>query len=390
MIQLHGPVIDNEQLAMLRHIDKPGFKAVTLPILYRVGGLTNGAQSHNDDSNPALPSPGIENKAAVSSSLSGPPAVGATAGTTPNPVTGEASTKPAAAVASNPPTASGATTPEGRALEVALADMFAQASQAIRDGANILILSDRGVTHDLAAIPALLAVAGLHHHLIREGTRTKIGLVLESGEPREVHHMAVLIGYGCGAINPYLAFEAIDDMIRQGVLEGMDHKKAVKNFIKAAPRAVIKTMSKMGISTMASYRGAQIFEAIGLNHDVISASTSPAPRRRSRARARRNCAGVEDIGIAPGSRSAARTPRPLTWAGSINIALGAEYHLFNPESIHKLQLSSRTNNYKVFKEYAQEINDQFEAPLHPSRHVRAQISLRRRFPSMKLNPRKAS
>src|SRR5262249_38704045 len=120
-----------------------------------------------------------------------------------------------------------------------------------------------------AAIPALLAVAGVHHHLIREGTRTKVGLVLESGEPREVHHFSLLIGYGAGAINPYLAFETLDDMIRQGVIRDIPHDIAVKHYVKAIGKGVMKVMSKMGISTAQSYCGAQIFEAIGLNKDVI-------------------------------------------------------------------------------------------------------------------------
>ena len=127
----------------------------------------------------------------------------------------------------------------------------------------------RSVSAAQAPIPALLAVSGLHHHLIRNGTRTKVGLVLESGEPREVHHFALLIGYGASAINPYLAFETIDDLIAQGMLKDTDHKKAIKNFIKGTVKGVVKTMAKMGISTIQSYCGAQIFEAIGLNRDVI-------------------------------------------------------------------------------------------------------------------------
>src|SRR5207244_10487619 len=134
---------------------------------------------------------------------------------------------------------------------------------------NLIILSDRGLDRCDAPIPALLAVSGLHHHLIREGTRTKVGLILESGEPREVHHFALLIGYGAGAINPYLAFETLDDMLRQGQLTGIDHDHAVKNFVKAANKGVVKVMSKMGISTVQSYCGAQIFEAIGLNKAFI-------------------------------------------------------------------------------------------------------------------------
>src|SRR6185295_14556764 len=152
---------------------------------------------------------------------------------------------------------------EGAAgLEKALDEICAQASRSIAAGVNIIILSDRGVNKDNAAIPALLAVSGLHHHLIREGLRTRVGLVLESGEPREVHHFAVLIGYGAGAINPYLAFETLDDMIRQGLLAGVDHRKAVNHYTKAVKKGVLKVMSKMGISTLQSYRGAQIFEAV--------------------------------------------------------------------------------------------------------------------------------
>src|SRR5678810_1419944 len=130
-------------------------------------------------------------------------------------------------------------------------------------------MSDRGVNKEWAPIPALLAVAGVHHHLIREGTRTQVGLVLESGEPREVHHFSLLIGYGCGAINPYLAFETLDDMIREGLLVNVDHKTACKNYVKAAVKGVVKVISKMGISTIQSYRGAQIFEAVGLHHDLV-------------------------------------------------------------------------------------------------------------------------
>src|SRR5690606_15641040 len=135
-------------------------------------------------------------------------------------------------------------------MEKALDDLFEAANRAIEDGYNVVILSDRGVNREWAPIPALLAVAGLHHHLIREGTRTRVGLVLESGEPREVHHFALLIGYGCGAINPYLAYETLDDMIRQGLLRDIDHKTAVKNYTKAVTKGVVKVISKMGISTI--------------------------------------------------------------------------------------------------------------------------------------------
>ncbi len=344
MLQLHGPILDNEQLEQLRHIDKPGFKSVTLPILYSLGSSSEGGAGN-------LPAPVGNLPTGTGEALTGQGASPSESGSTPVPSgrlpdgTGRLPVLPASA--------------EGRSLEAALEQLFKQASQAIKDGANIVILSDRGITHDLAAIPALLAVSGLHHHLIREGTRTKIGLVLESGEPREVHHMAVLIGYGCGAINPYLAFEAIDDMIREGTLEGIDHKKGVKNFIKACTKSVIKTMSKMGISTVASYRGAQIFEAIGLNKDVISKYfTGTASQVEG---------GGIDI-LAKESKQRHRTGFPergahvptLDVGGQYQYRAGGEYHLFNPESIHKLQLSTRTNNYKVFQEYATEINDQLK------------------------------
>src|SRR5262249_1134465 len=140
---------------------------------------------------------------------------------------------------------------EGAAgLEKSMTELCQRASDAIAAGNDILILSDRGINSENAPIPALLAVAGVHHHLIRGGTRTRCGLVLETGEPREVHHFALLIGYGAGAINPYLAFEAFDDLIHQGQFKGGDHTRAVKNYVKAVNKGVVKVMSKMGISTV--------------------------------------------------------------------------------------------------------------------------------------------
>src|SRR5580658_5602604 len=166
-------------------------------------------------------------------------------------------------------------------LVKAMDDLCTRASNAVEAGANLLILSDRGVDHEMAPIPALLAVAGVHHHLIREGSRTRVGLVLESGEPREVHHFSLLIGYGAGAINPYLAFETLDEMIRQELLTNVKHKDACKNFVKAITKGVSKVMSKMGISTAASYCGAQIFEAIGLSKEVIDTYFTGTPSRVS-------------------------------------------------------------------------------------------------------------
>ena len=167
----------------------------------------------------------------------------------------------------------------GAGLAAALDELYALADKAIQDGATFLILSDRGITQKLAPIPALLAVAGLHHHLIRSGTRTRASIVLESGEPREVHHFALLIGFGVSAINPYVAFDTIEDLIREGLLENISREKAFANYIKAAVKGVLKVASKMGISTIQSYRGAQIFEALGLNSEFIEKYFTWTPSR---------------------------------------------------------------------------------------------------------------
>ena len=142
-------------------------------------------------------------------------------------------------------------------------------SGAIAGGAKVIVLSDRHTSTDLAPIPALLLISAVHHFLVEEKTRTRVGLVLETGEAREVHHMAILLGYGAAAINPYLAFETIDDLIADGTLVGVTPRQAARNFVKASGKGVLKIMSKMGISTVASYTGAQVFEAIGLARDVV-------------------------------------------------------------------------------------------------------------------------
>ncbi len=169
-----------------------------------------------------------------------------------------------------------------KGLEVALDKLFAMADQVIGDGVNVVILSDRGIDPQHAPIPALLAVAGLHHHLIRAGTRGKVGLVLESGEPREVHHFALLIGYGCSAINPYLAFETLDDMIREGLLLKLDHPTAVKKYIKAAVKGVVKTMAKMA-SPPSKAIGAHRFLRRSASTATWWTSISPGRHRASKA-----------------------------------------------------------------------------------------------------------
>ncbi|MGQ9872780.1 glutamate synthase large subunit [Leptodesmis sp.] len=244
-----------------------------------------------------------------------------------------------------------------KGLEQSLEQIFAAADQAIAEGFNIIILSDRGVDKNHAPIPALLAVSGLHHHLIREGTRTRVGLVLESGEPREVHHFAVLIGYGCGAINPYMAFETLDDMIQQGLLVDVDHKTACKNFIKAVTKGVIKVASKIGISTLQSYRGAQIFEAIGLNQSVIDKYfTWTASRIQG--------ADLEVIAKEAILRHSHAFPdrdvngHTLDVGGEYQWRKEGEAHLFSPETIHTLQKAVQTGNYETYKHYARLVNEQ--------------------------------
>ena len=243
----------------------------------------------------------------------------------------------------------------GEGLRRALLDLFETASAAIKSGATILILSDRGGDKDYAPIPSLLATSGLHHHLVREGTRTKATLIVETGDAREVHHYCLLIGYGASAINPYLAFETLDDMIRQGLLTGIDHRKAVNHYTKAVKKGVLKVMSKMGISTLQSYRGAQIFEAIGLAQDFVDTYFTNTPSRIGGI-------GLDEVAAEAIERHHRAFPaRPvrlpdIDWGGQYQWRQDGEYHMYNPESIHKLQYSTRANNYKIFKEYSELIN----------------------------------
>jgi glutamate synthase (ferredoxin) len=242
-------------------------------------------------------------------------------------------------------------------LETAIERICSQADQAIAKGTSIIILSDRDVDRNNAPIPALLAVSGLHHHLIRQGTRTRVGLVLESGEPREVHHFAVLLGYGCGAINPYLAFTTIEEMINQGILLDVDYHKACKNYIKAVTKGTIKIASKIGISTLQSYRGAQIFEAIGLNQSVIKRYFTWTASRIE---------GADLEAIARETILRHSHAFPDRDVNGHNLDVGGEYqwrkdgeaHLFSPQTIHTLQQAVRIGDYELFKQYAKLVNDQ--------------------------------
>ncbi len=246
-----------------------------------------------------------------------------------------------------------------KGLEAAMDEICNQASLQIDAGINIIVLSDRGVDKHNAVIPPLMAVSGLHHHLIRVGKRTRVGLVLESGEPREVHHFCTLIGYGCAAINPYLAFETMDDMIRQGLLVGVDHYTACKNFVKAATKGIVKVASKIGISTIQSYLGAQIFECVGLQQTVVDKYfTGTATRIEG--------ADLEGIAADVLSRHYHAFPdrqvtsRALEVGGDYQWRSEGEAHLFSPQVIHSLQKAVRTGNYTTFKTYSSLVNDQMK------------------------------
>ena len=283
-IALKYPVIDNDQVAKLRHLYYPGFRTITLPMLF-------------------------------------------------DPARG------------------------GADLERAMEQLKDLASGAVAAGYNILILSDRGVDRDRAAIPSLLATAGVHHHLVREGTRTRCGLVVESGDAREVHHCALLLGYGAGVVNPYLAFETLDDMIRQGLLRGISHDKAVKNYVKALNKGILKVMSKMGISTVSSYCGAQIFEAVGLERAFVDKYFTWTASR------------IGGVGIKIVAEEVLERHRrafdhrgdgyaELESGGEYQWRRDGEYHLFNPETVFKLQHATRSGQYTVFKEYTRLVDDQ--------------------------------
>lgn len=283
-IELKSPILTNEELEKLRNIKRDGFKAITLPILYKV----------NEG---------------------------------------------------------------GEGIKKAMDALSAKIDKAVNEGCNIIILSDRGINKENAAIPALLAVSGLHHDMIRKGTRMKASLVLETGEPREVHHFCLLVGFGAGAVNPYLAFETIEDMINQGLAKDIDYKYAVKNFIKACTKGMVKTISKMGISTIQSYRGAQIFEAIGINQSVIDNYFTWTPSR------------IEGIGLDEIAEETkirhisafderAVDSDTLESGGAYQWRKDGEFHLFNPESVHKLQASCRNGDYELYKEYSSIIDKQ--------------------------------
>ncbi len=287
-IVLPYPVIDNDELAKLLHIDddgdKPGFKAVRVSGLYRV---RDGAAG----------------------------------------------------------------------MKARITEICRHVSEAIEDGVRILVLSDRDSTADLAPIPSLLLTAAVHQHLVRENTRAQVSLVAEAGDCREVHHVALLLGYGASAINPYLGFESIEDMIATGRLTGIEAENAIGNYVKALGKGVLKIMSKMGISTVASYTGAQVFEAVGLDAKLVA-------RYFAGTDSRIGGIGLEQIAREVAERHARawpanpaeRTHRRLDMGGEYQWRREGEVHLFNPETVFLLQHATRSRQYELFKEYTKTVD----------------------------------
>lgn len=291
-IFLEHPILTNEQLTMIKHLNNYQFKAVTLSILYPVAG---GA----------------------------------------------------------------------KAMERALERLFREADKVIAEGANLIILSDRGVDKEQAAIPALLASSGLHHHLISREIRTNLGIVLESGEPREVHHFCTLVGYGVTAINPYLTYETIEDLAAKNLLEGLSAKDGTKNFIKASVKGMLKVLTKMGISTMHSYHGAQIFEAVGLRKDLIDKYFTMTPSRLEGI-------GLEELALENQMRHESAYAEDFLYADTLEVGgyfqckEDGEKHFYNPETIYLIQKACREGDYTVYKDYTKKIN---EEEIYTLRHL---------------------
>ncbi|MEU5806947.1 glutamate synthase large subunit [Streptomyces sp. NPDC047718] len=292
-VTLPFPVIDNDELAKLIHInadgDMPGMKAATLSGLYRVSG---GAD----------------------------------------------------------------------ALAARIAEIRAEADAAIAGGARLIVLSDRHSDAEHAPIPSLLLTAAVHHHLIATKQRTQVGLLVEAGDVREVHHVALLIGYGAAAVNPYLAMESVEDLLRDGTfIEGIEPEKAIRNLIYALGKGVLKVMSKMGISTVASYRGAQVFEAVGLDEQFVETYFQGTATKIGGAGldviakevAARHAKAYPASGIAPAHRA-------LEIGGEYQWRREGEPHLFDPETVFRLQHATRNRRYDIFKKYTDRVNEQSE------------------------------
>ena len=247
----------------------------------------------------------------------------------------------------------------GEALAARIDEICAEVSAAIAEGARIIVLSDRHSTAEIAPIPSLLLTGAVHHHLVREKTRTQVGLVIEAGDVREVHHVALLIGYGAAAVNPYLAMETVEDLARDGYYIDIEPEQAVLNLVKSLGKGVLKVMSKMGVSTVASYTGAQIFEAVGLAQPLVDryftgtasklGGVDVATVAEEVSRRHRKAYPVD--GLPPAHRS-------LEIGGEYQWRREGEPHLFDPESVFRLQHATRTGRYDIFKQYTSRVNEQ--------------------------------
>ncbi|MCM3656994.1 glutamate synthase large subunit [Agromyces mediolanus] len=247
------------------------------------------------------------------------------------------------------------------AMRDRLAAICREVDEAIVEGASFIVLSDRDSNKDLAPIPSLLMLSTVHHHLIRAETRMRVGLIVEAGDVREVHHVALLIGYGASAVNPYLAMETCEDLVRSGVIAGVSPEDAVHNVIKALGKGVLKIMSKMGISTIASYAGAQAFEAIGLSQEFIDEYFTGTTSKLGGI-------GIDVIAAENLTRHTEAYPEDVAVRAHERLATGGEYqwrrdgspHLFNPETVFRLQHSTRNRRYDVFREYTDLVDSQAE------------------------------
>ncbi len=249
----------------------------------------------------------------------------------------------------------------GAALQKRLQEIYNEVDAVIRQGKRFIVLSDRDSNAQLAPIPSLLLCSAVHHHLVRTKARTMISLLVEAGDVREVHHVALLVGYGAAAINPYLALETVEDLAHRGVLEGITPEKAMRNTVKSLGKGLLKVMSKMGVSTVASYRGAQIFEAVGLSDEVISRYFTGTTSKLggidldviSEEVARRHGVAYPMTGIAPAHRV-------LADGGEYQWRRDGEPHLFDPETVFRLQHATRNKRYDIFRQYTERVNDQAE------------------------------
>ncbi|GAB2447490.1 glutamate synthase large subunit [Nocardioides hungaricus] len=247
----------------------------------------------------------------------------------------------------------------GAAMARRIDEICAEVSAAIAEGARVIVLSDRHCTAELAPIPSLLLTGAVHHHLVREKTRTQVGLLVEAGDVREVHHVATLVGYGAAAVNPYLAMESVEDLAREGYYVKVDGEKAVANLVKALGKGVLKVMSKMGVSTVASYTGAQIFEAVGLSQVVVDKYFTGTTSKLGGIEldviaeevARRHATAYPRGGISPAHRE-------LEVGGEYQWRREGEPHLFDPETVFRLQHATRSGRYDVFKQYTARVDEQ--------------------------------